>query len=71
MIRWTDQDGQRKHFHAWLREVRQVHKVDISYEGVKRHALGVSHLAEYNGTFGQAQKAVLDWVAQIKAGQAA
>lgn len=64
---WTANPRHRAAFHAWLRDVNQFHAVNMTYEGVKRHALKVNHLAEYAGTFGQAQKAVLDWIARLKA----
>ncbi len=64
---WVHNKKARAYFHAWLRDVNRAHTVNLTYEGVKAHALKVAHLAEYNGSLGEAQKAVLDWVKRIKA----
>ena len=64
---WVNDPKSRAGFHAWLRDVNKHFVVALTYEGVKTHALRVAHLAEYQGTYAEAQKAVLDWIVQIKA----
>lgn len=49
---------------AWLDDVRKEHAVNLTHEGVKERVLHVEHLAEWRGTLAEAQKLVLDYVAQ-------
>lgn len=43
---WTANPRRRAAFHAWLRDVNRYHAVNMTYEGMKRHALKVNHLEE-------------------------
>lgn len=65
-LHWTQNPKRRAEFHWWLAQVNKAHAVNLTYEGVKRHALAVEHLAEFTGTYAQAQRAVLEWVWRIK-----
>lgn len=49
---------------AWLSETARTSGVNLTHEGVKERVLHVEHLAEWQGTLAEAQRAVLDYVEQ-------
>jgi len=54
----------RRYWFAWVREVSRQHAVNLTHQGVKERVLQVAHLAEWEGTLAEAQRAVLDYVQQ-------
>ena len=62
---WTTNENRVKALHAWIGDALKIKAVNLTWETIKAKALHVEHLAQFAGTEGDAQRAVLALIADI------
>lgn len=59
---WIHDRAQQRAWFAWLKEANAYRGLNVSYAEIKREALHVEHMEEFDGDMGQAQKLALEYL---------